>query len=365
MSFQAINDKIKDMDIQNCKVRVTNVDSQGSDKNIVIQVIGEISVKSAPQRKFTQTFVLAEQTRGYFVLNDIFRYIVEEEEELEGEDPQRSQYEAASGHHQPTATAVAEPEPEPQTLTNSHDESAREHDAQMVDQGLEAAIDQDDGLAEASVTANGAQAPESADPTAEEDTEAPVTVLPDEPAGATGEPTAAMAAEPVSQPEAPAAPEQTPAVSSPKQAPAQPVTEAPKSTMPKTWANLVAGSNNKTPPVAVPQNPAPASSSTANQPKVAPALASQSAAAAPVVNQDAETPTTPHSSGSEWQTARNDHGRKQARPQGQPPALENSRAYIKNIGENIDSQMLRTLLTRFGELQYLDINRQKVISLPK
>ena len=72
---RAINDKIKELDFQDCKVRVTNVDSQASDSNIVIQVIGEISNKSQPHRKFTQTFVLATQTNGYFVLNDIFRYL--------------------------------------------------------------------------------------------------------------------------------------------------------------------------------------------------------------------------------------------------------------------------------------------------
>ncbi len=60
---------------------MSNVDSQESFKNIVVQVIGEISNKAAAHRKFVQTFVLAEQPKGYFVLNDIFRYILEDEEE--------------------------------------------------------------------------------------------------------------------------------------------------------------------------------------------------------------------------------------------------------------------------------------------
>lgn len=47
----------------------------------MVQVIGEISNKAAAHRKFVQTFVLAEQPKGYFVLNDIFRYILEDEEE--------------------------------------------------------------------------------------------------------------------------------------------------------------------------------------------------------------------------------------------------------------------------------------------
>lgn len=53
----------------------------------MVQVIGEISNKAAAHRKFVQTFVLAEQPKGYFVLNDIFRYMLEdEEEEMEDEE---------------------------------------------------------------------------------------------------------------------------------------------------------------------------------------------------------------------------------------------------------------------------------------
>ncbi len=76
--LQAINERIKELDFKDTKVRVTNVDSQGSDANIVIQVIGEISNQGQPHKRFVQTFVLAEQTNGYFVLNDIFRYLAEE-----------------------------------------------------------------------------------------------------------------------------------------------------------------------------------------------------------------------------------------------------------------------------------------------
>jgi hypothetical protein len=71
----AIQERIKQLDFQDCKVHVLSVDSQASFDNIFIQVIGETSNKSAKLRKFVQTFVLAPQPTGYFVLNDIFRYI--------------------------------------------------------------------------------------------------------------------------------------------------------------------------------------------------------------------------------------------------------------------------------------------------
>lgn len=118
---RAINDKIKELDFQDCKVRVTNVDSQASDSNIVIQVIGEISNKSQPHKKFTQTFVLATQTNGYFVLNDIFRFLIEEEDEVEQEAPKE---EAEQTPAVETAAKVPPPSVEPseaKTLTDSAD----------------------------------------------------------------------------------------------------------------------------------------------------------------------------------------------------------------------------------------------------
>jgi len=58
---------------------LSSVDSLASlNGGIVIQVLGELSNHNAPSQKFAQTFFLAEQPAGYFVLNDIFRYIKED-----------------------------------------------------------------------------------------------------------------------------------------------------------------------------------------------------------------------------------------------------------------------------------------------
>jgi len=81
---QEIHDRILALDFQDCRVYVSNVDSQSSaEGGIIVQVLGEISNKNQPWRKFAQTFFLAEQTNGYFVLNDIFRYLKEDEHEDE------------------------------------------------------------------------------------------------------------------------------------------------------------------------------------------------------------------------------------------------------------------------------------------
>ncbi|KAK9469633.1 hypothetical protein V1512DRAFT_14239 [Lipomyces arxii] len=86
---QQINDKISELGLQDCKVLVSNVDSQPSASNgLVIQVLGEMSNRGSPSKKFVQTFFLAAQKAGYYVLNDIFRFLEEdvgseyEEEEL-------------------------------------------------------------------------------------------------------------------------------------------------------------------------------------------------------------------------------------------------------------------------------------------
>jgi len=74
-----IHKVITSLGFENCKVLVSQVDSQlSSDGGIIVQVLGEMSNKGGPSHKFAQTFFLAKQPAGYFVLNDIFRYLKED-----------------------------------------------------------------------------------------------------------------------------------------------------------------------------------------------------------------------------------------------------------------------------------------------
>ncbi|KAJ9060539.1 hypothetical protein DSO57_1029726 [Entomophthora muscae] len=60
----------------NCKVLISNVDVQASlFGSILIMVLGELSNNDEPTQRFAQTFVLCEQERGFFILNDIFRFL--------------------------------------------------------------------------------------------------------------------------------------------------------------------------------------------------------------------------------------------------------------------------------------------------
>lgn len=119
---------------EDCKVYISNVDSQSSAEGGIIvqvstrsddstlasqvttwltmicshaQVLGEQANSGGPWRKFAQTFFLAEQPNGYFVLNDICRYLKEELYESEQDGPDQSQAQQESG--QPVAEQHQQP----------------------------------------------------------------------------------------------------------------------------------------------------------------------------------------------------------------------------------------------------------------
>lgn len=333
---QDINEKIKQLDFQECKVRVLNVDSQASFDNILVSVIGEISNKSEPSRKFVQTFVLAEQPNGYYVLNDIFRYLTEDEE-ISNEEPAPAveQQEAPQAPAELAAPAEAAPAPVDAKVDT---ESA----AHKVDEKLEEEA-QPNGEAAPSAAAqqtNGETA-------AEKTTEAPAPAAETEPA----------------QPEYPPSPEPTPVPAEPKE-PAAPKEEAPAPAptraVPKTWANIASKPGATVPaasaaPAAAPAKASAAPSSTqAAAPAAAPSqpAAAAAAAAAPVESKPASTDN------SGWQTAGPDHKKTQSRAGEEPNTL----AYIKNVNEKVDASLLRDTLTSFGKLKYFDVSRGKVRS---
>ena len=355
---QAINERIKELDIQDCKVRVSNVDSQESFKNIVVQVIGEMSNKAAPHRKFVQTFVLAEQPNGYFVLNDIFRYISEDEDE-EVENVVAPDTESAS---------VAEPETEPKTLTSSDDPVMQEQDALQVDKKLEEQLPEavTEDMPSEPATTNGMNVPEADEPQPVEDRPA----SPAEPTQDTNDVQMAEAESvaTIEEPEEPKDPEPTPVASPPKPAKATPAQASapaapPKPAAPKTWANLVAA---KTATPSVPSStstPSPASS----QPRVAPPAAAAPSNTSPPRSPSDDAPSQPpQSPGAGWQTAGQDSAKRQGRQQSVSGVgdKENVLGYVKNVTERVDASLLKSTLLSYGKLAYFDVSRQKVCLAP-
>ncbi|KAJ3268042.1 hypothetical protein HDV01_003514 [Terramyces sp. JEL0728] len=82
-----IRNQIASLGFSQCKVYVSNVDAQPSMAGgVIIQVLGELSNNGETSHKFSQTFFLAEQPEGYYVLNDIFRFL---KEDIDGDyDPE-------------------------------------------------------------------------------------------------------------------------------------------------------------------------------------------------------------------------------------------------------------------------------------
>ncbi|CAG8174569.1 unnamed protein product [Penicillium olsonii] len=312
---KSISDKIKELKFQECKVRVLNVDSQASFDNILVSVIGEISNNSEPSRKFVQTFVLAEQPNGYYVLNDIFRYLVEETEE--------------------EATPAVEATEAPEAVAEAPAVPAEE--AQVSD---EAAVSKVDEKLE-DVEANGqVEEPKEAAPqtngTPEEET-----------------PAVAPATEvEIENVEEPLAPEPTPAPE--KEEPVPEKETAPTPAVPKTWANIAttsfaakAAAASKAAAAAAPAA-APKPAAPASQASPVVAAAQPAAAAAP------EARSQEPSTDAGWQTAGHDHKKSQPRT-GEETVL----AYIKNVNDKVDASLLKQVLSRFGKLKYFDVSRPK------
>lgn len=343
------------------------MDTQESFKNILVQVIGEMSNKAAPHRKFVQTFVLAEQPTGYFVLNDIFRYIIEEEDEIE------------NGETANDETTPSAPPPAAETTTLSTANSAQQqHAVEEVDKKLEESALQKTSSLDSTPTdvtpANGAPAPKSAVVNHAED--APVAAIKE-----TGEQTEklqkaaeSVAAEEEAQSEKPRDPEPTPVASPPKstkaaptqtQAPAAPAAPAApvKPAAPKTWANLVAA--NRTAGSAVPNGTAPATAAVPapSKPKAAPSSTKESLT--PPTSTNDESPIkTQHNGNTGWQMAGSENKKQQGRQHSQSVSSgqDNVLGYVKNVTEKVDASILKETLNHFGKLVYFDVSRQKVCS---
>jgi Nuclear transport factor 2 (NTF2) domain/RNA recognition motif. (a.k.a. RRM, RBD, or RNP domain) len=310
-----------------------------------------MSNQNQPHHKFVQTFVLAEQPNGYFVLNDIFRYLNEDEDEIIEDEPAQPEVPAEVPTEVsaevpaviPAEVAAEEPPTpvEPTTVVASTDDTvASEEAADKVDEELEEVKEEEHATAEEAANTMDAayefeEPPattetEPADETPEE--EAPVEVTPQE------DSTEAPATEP------------TPPKAS------TPVPDAPPAK--KTWASMLGGASKS--PV-VPAIPSQAAAAT-TQPKaprlVQPPQPAKSTSTEP-------TATTPTSQGNGWQMA--DHGKKgKSAPQAKA-AEANVLAYIKNVNEKVDARTLREVLERYGELKYFDVSRPRVsiISNPK
>ena len=301
--------------------------------------------------------MLAEQPKGYFVLNDIFRYIVDDEDE-ETENGQTAGEEA---------TPAKATESEPATLTSSNDRTQQEHDAEQIDKKLEAEVLQEPSVEEVatdSAPANGVTSSDALEINQAEDAPVAAVKESDEVGEASKQAADAVSKEDEQvQQEKPRDPDPTPVASPARPAKAAPIEDsapvAPaKPAAPKTWANLVAA------PV-VPSGGAPTSA--ANP------AASQSKAGSSSVNQSVTPPSTARETSpakgqqngnSGWQMAGSDNNKKQGRQHGASPSVSGTQevflGYVKNVTDKVDASILKSTLSQYGKLLYFDVSRPKV-----
>ncbi|XP_062219086.1 nuclear transport factor 2-like [Phragmites australis] len=73
-TMEAIGEKIMGMDVVKAEIRT--VDSQASlGGGFTVLVTGHLTGRDGVRREFSQSFFLAPQEKGYFVLNDMFRFV--------------------------------------------------------------------------------------------------------------------------------------------------------------------------------------------------------------------------------------------------------------------------------------------------
>jgi len=308
-----------------------------------------MSNNGLPNRKFSQTFFLAEQINGYYVLNDIFRYLKDDDDIEEGDE-----YDYAEDVVAEVVEAVEEAKEE--ILEELQDMSIKETSIVEVEteDGEKFKVEESVTLEpiseppteELSAAVNGSaepiNVPEEAAPEPEEVVEdsTPATLVEEEKA----------VEEPIILPVAEEKPASAPVPI--KEAPPAPA-PAPVPARPKTWATVASSGTvfTATKPVAsVTQAP-----TTNAAPSTAPAAQTPApVTAAPVAPSTLVTPTTP-SGGSAWQTADSKrHPRGNAAPAGQ------TQAYVKGITEAISDKALKDALTKYGNLKLFEVNRLKV-----
>ena len=360
-----------------------------------------------PNRKFSQTFFLAEQPNGYFVLNDIFRYLKDDDDIEEGDgydyvedaagdassdavegtaielteeqfqdlsvkETASLEIETAQGEvEEPvtveltaTTTAAAIGVPVPEAINGSAESLASGASVQpattttttTTDDDVAATATEPETEAEepTAVPAAATAAPTAPASTASEALAAPpatpTTPSPEAEQQSVDQPAAAAAAAAVppaveEKPTPTSTPTPTPA-SAPAPAPA-PAPVAPP-TRPGTWAGVVAFNAKAATPATHPPPTAAAA------PAAAPA-AVQAPVPVTAPPPAPATPVTPTSSGggAQWQMA---DSKRHSRAMTAGQTL----AYVKNVTDAVSEKALKETLIKYGNLKFFEINRQKV-----
>ncbi|KAJ8752739.1 hypothetical protein K2173_007049 [Erythroxylum novogranatense] len=128
-TMQAINDKVISLNYEDYTAEIKTADAQESfGQGVIVLVTGCLIGKDNVRKKFSQTFFLARQDKGYFVLNDVFRF-VEDTESLPNNSAMVNRI------HETTAPPTSfPPEEEP---GQSSDHAIVDHPASLEEEDLD------------------------------------------------------------------------------------------------------------------------------------------------------------------------------------------------------------------------------------
>ncbi|KAF8627350.1 hypothetical protein AX15_004420 [Amanita polypyramis BW_CC] len=346
-----IHQKITSIGFQDCKVFIHSVDAQSSaNGGIIIQVIGEMSNHGEPWRKFVQTFFLAEQPNGYFVLNDIFRFLKEEtvesdeaaevtetETETETEAPSvvpdvaptpAPPAPAPEPVREPTSPALASaPVVEDESTTDSTEVQAPTSEPQPP-----SIVPETNGI--------GASEAENLSPPPVEKPLTPASALPQQlpPIAAAGPPSQPIPITP------------TPSTGSNHTAPTSQVQAAtPAPSAPRSWASLAASNPKK-------WGPTVATDSRGTTEVPASASASPGPASGAQTPPTAGQPSGGRPGGQHTGQGRPDHPSYVA-----AQSVSTPHCFVKGVTEQVTREALSTLLTqRFGPVKEVEIVRSRI-----
>ncbi|KAK2824817.1 hypothetical protein Q7C36_018744 [Tachysurus vachellii] len=129
-----IHKKVMSLQFSECHTKIRHVDAHATlGDGVVVQVMGELSNRGQPMRRFMQTFVLAPEgsaVNKFYVHNDIFRYEEEvfgdSEAELGESEEEEAEEEQGEAHTSPEPAQDTAPYYEPPPVSNGVEEQQDE-----------------------------------------------------------------------------------------------------------------------------------------------------------------------------------------------------------------------------------------------
>uniref|UniRef100_A0A060T019 ARAD1C09218p n=1 Tax=Blastobotrys adeninivorans TaxID=409370 RepID=A0A060T019_BLAAD len=335
-----IQQRMREHGFQDCKVMVSNVDVQGSaDGGVVVQVLGEMANAGRPSQKFCQTFFLAPQPRGYYVLNDILRFL---KEDVDVEDDS-----GASATTAPNATVSNDSLFAQKLGTDEQLNGGHHSDESNGSNGSNGTVGAQEKVvsppapapAPTQVQAQQPQASAQAQPSAPE-VQSKAAVEKSQSPAATAE---QKPSQPKAQPEKeskPVAKQPAKTAAAPKEeqkAPAQPA----KPSAPLTWADKIKPAS------------APGTTST-----TAGAGTSSAATTAEPNGSATRSATAPAPASTTAQGSAAASGKRSSQS-GQRQRPEFHSAYIKHVTQKVDDGLLKQALERIGKLTHFQVEKSK------